>query len=332
MKYSIIVPVFNAQQHIKQCMDSILNQKFKNLEIILVDDGSTDESSKICDSYKNNDERVIVIHKDNGGPNSARKSGAEIASGDYIINIDSDDFLDIGYFEKIDELVNRYLPDMIIFGFKKRVCNREDYSYPVLPEGLYKDERLNYLRENYLYNKSLPRFNCGIIGYNLWSKIVKKDIYKSSQLKVSDSITVGEDTIVSSYLLEKSESIYISHCAYYNYIVHSSSIMNKCDIRNIRQFNMTVEALKKIAYIQKDQIYLYSYMNLYTELCKIARSVDSYKSFCDIVKSTFSYNTIWEMADSVNRCDISGKQRVIHFLLSKRCFRMIYYLHRAASK
>lgn len=99
MKISCIVPVYNVEKYIKKCLDSILKQSFKDFEIILVDDGSTDNSGKICDEYEKKDDRIKVIHKSNGGLSDARNKGIENANGDYFIFIDSDDYIDENMFE-----------------------------------------------------------------------------------------------------------------------------------------------------------------------------------------------------------------------------------------
>lgn len=104
MKISCIVPVYNVEKYLKKCLDSILNQSFKDFELIIVDDGSTDNSSIICDEYLNIDNRVKVIHKENGGLSDARNRGIEEAIGDYLIFIDSDDYVDSSMFEVLYNL------------------------------------------------------------------------------------------------------------------------------------------------------------------------------------------------------------------------------------
>lgn len=98
-KISVIVPVFNVAQYLEQCLDSIIGQTYENLEIILVDDGSTDSSGSICDSYKNVDSRIKVIHKKNGGLSDARNVGLDNCKGDYISFVDSDDYLSPYFYE-----------------------------------------------------------------------------------------------------------------------------------------------------------------------------------------------------------------------------------------
>lgn len=101
VKISVIIPVYNVEKYLKRCLDSVINQTYKNLEIILIDDGSTDNSGKICDEYAQKDERIIVIHKENGGVSSARNKGLDICIGDYISFIDSDDWINLEYFRKL---------------------------------------------------------------------------------------------------------------------------------------------------------------------------------------------------------------------------------------
>lgn len=120
MEISVIIPIYNTEKYLKQCVDSVLNQTFRDTEIILVDDGSTDNSPEMCDRYAENDKRIKVIHKENGGLSSARNAGLDIATGDYIAFIDSDDFyMDLTDLEAIhNKMVNSGL-DILIIGLKK---------------------------------------------------------------------------------------------------------------------------------------------------------------------------------------------------------------------
>lgn len=110
---SIIVPIYNVEKYLPQCLDSIINQTYKNLEIILIDDGSTDNSGKICDKYKLLDNRIIVIHKSNGGLSDARNTGINIATGDYISFVDADDFIDKNMYTILFQKINTTNADII---------------------------------------------------------------------------------------------------------------------------------------------------------------------------------------------------------------------------
>ena len=126
---TIIVPIYNVADYLDKCIESILQQTYKNIEVILVDDGSTDKSSDICDCYKEKDTRIVVIHKKNEGLVSARKAGLNIANGDYVLNIDGDDWID---FDMCEVLLRRALEtdaDVVDSGYyelSEKECKRFD--------------------------------------------------------------------------------------------------------------------------------------------------------------------------------------------------------------
>ena len=111
-KISVIVPVYNVENYIQYCLESLVNQTYKNLQIILVDDGSTDSSGYICDKYALKDKRIKVIHKSNGGLSSARNSGMQLADGNYIGFVDSDDFIMPTFYEELYNLLQKYDSDI----------------------------------------------------------------------------------------------------------------------------------------------------------------------------------------------------------------------------
>lgn len=118
-KISVIVPVYNVEQVLSKCVDSILNQTYKNLEVILVDDGSPDNCPLLCDEYTKRDSRIVVIHKMNGGLSSARNSGIEAATGDFITFVDSDDWIAIDRFEYEIALLDKYNADVTQIDYLK---------------------------------------------------------------------------------------------------------------------------------------------------------------------------------------------------------------------
>ena len=126
-KISIIVPVYNVEQYINRCIDSLLGQTLKDIEIILVDDGSPDQCPQICDEYARKDSRIKVIHKKNNGLGYARNSGLELATGEYIAFVDSDDYVNINMYEKLyNETINNNF-DIVYCGFI--VENKDKSTY-----------------------------------------------------------------------------------------------------------------------------------------------------------------------------------------------------------
>ena len=116
IKTSIIVPIYGIEDYLPQCIDSILGQTYTNIEIILVDDGAKDNCPAICDGYATKDDRIIVIHKPNGGLVSARKAGIGKATGDYICNVDGDDWIHPDYVKSFVEIIEQYAPDIVCSG------------------------------------------------------------------------------------------------------------------------------------------------------------------------------------------------------------------------
>ena len=113
-RLSIIVPIYNVEKYLSRCIESILNQTFKDFELILVNDGSTDNCKEICEKYKRMDSRIIVANKKNGGLSSARNLGIDISKGDYIGFVDSDDFIDVHMYEILLNTINAYDSDIVI--------------------------------------------------------------------------------------------------------------------------------------------------------------------------------------------------------------------------
>ena len=136
MKFSIIVPVYNIEDKIQKCLSSIENQSFSDFEVLVIIDGATDESKAICDKFEQRDNRFKVRYKENGGLVSARKYGAKIALGEYIINIDGDDYVEKDYLMEANSIIERYCPDTIAFGYKE-VASKITICKNVSADGLY---------------------------------------------------------------------------------------------------------------------------------------------------------------------------------------------------
>ena len=135
IRFSVIIPVFRVENYLRQCVDSVLNQTFNNFEIILVDDGSPDNSPAICDEYVQKDKRVHVIHKINGGLSSARNAGLTVAQGEYVLFLDSDDWWDdLEALAKIDIKLKGANTDILIIGLKKFFMQQNKISNIRVPK------------------------------------------------------------------------------------------------------------------------------------------------------------------------------------------------------
>ncbi len=245
---SIIVPVYKTEQYLKKCIDSILAQKYQNYELILVDDGSPDRSGKICDEYAEKDNRIKVIHKQNGGLVSARIAGLQIAEGDYVGYVDSDDWIDVDYFSNMMDIVNDNGDVDIVCSFYKEAYDTTNKIPPEQVEsGIYCNEILSFLKDNMMYKA--PFFNFGIYP-SVWSKITKRSILEKFQSQVPQGITLGEDSAVTyPMILNDCKTVYVlnDNLGYY-YRQSADSMVHKYNpklSKNVLQLiNYLEETLK----------------------------------------------------------------------------------------
>ena len=166
-KVSVIIPVYNVEEYLQECLDSMLDQTYKHLEIILIDDGSQDRCPYICDQYATKDDRIKVIHKKNGGAASARNLGLEIASGEYISFVDSDDYVDKYYIQNLTEQLENTKSDIAVCSYVSVSSDKK------IPEILEKTG--DYIGRDYLL-QFLTDWRCGLIWNKLFSKKVIGDI------------------------------------------------------------------------------------------------------------------------------------------------------------
>lgn len=222
---SIIVPIYNSIKYLSFCLDSIVNQSMRDIEIILVDDGSTDGSEKICDEFADRDKRVKVIHKENGGLVNARKVGLNASNGEFIGFVDSDDWIEPDMYEKLYNAMVQETVDVVMCGRAEEFTNYSKKVYQGIPEGRYEGESL--LKEVFpqmLVNESF--FEWGLFP-SFWDKLFKKECLSDYLLKVDERIVMGEDAACVYPCLLHSKSIFVIHECLYHYRQSSSSMVRK---------------------------------------------------------------------------------------------------------
>lgn len=213
MKISIVVPVYNICEYLDNCVNSLINQTYKNIEIILVDDGSTDDSGKRCDYFAQKDDRIKVVHKRNGGLSSARNSGIQSASGELLMFVDGDDYLALNAVEILQKIYKKYDPDIVQFCYKETV---EPYSK------FYSNDKLDI---SYITNTKEMFNKLYAIGGEAASsctKLYKRSLF--SDLKFEEGITHEDESIIT-YLLQKILSIVYIDSVLYFYVMRRGSIV-----------------------------------------------------------------------------------------------------------
>lgn len=251
---SVIVPVFNIDKYISKCIESIMEQTYKNLQIILVDDGSTDTSGEICDRYAEKDIRIQVIHKKNGGLVSARNAGLEAAAGAYVGFVDGDDYIDTGFYEiLLGDMVKNDV-DFVHMGYRtedgnvSRTCgNFETKKYQFTEKS-----RLYFIEEG-IFGKS-GTFQ---ITPSIWSKLFKREFIQKCYAKVPKELSYGEDMFCLSMCMLEGQSMYLHKTAMYHYVNRQGSLMNSAYVSNVVNISELYHALKK----------LFMEYNVYEYLC-----------------------------------------------------------------
>ena len=212
---SIIVPVYNVEQYLSRCVNSLVNQTYHNIEIILVDDGSPDRCGEMCDEYAKRDKRVVVIHKSNGGLSDARNKGLDVAKGDYVMFVDSDDWIELETCSIIIGLAVKYEVDVVSFGIQL-----------VGEKGIYEIQRVPYSRIISSYEGVVAMVyqqkRKGILNY-VCNKIFKKILFENIRFPLG---ALFEDQDVTYKLIHKANLIYVTEQVFYNYYQREGSIMS----------------------------------------------------------------------------------------------------------
>lgn len=239
-KISIIIPVYNVEKYLRRCLNSIINQTYKDIEIILVDDGSTDNSGKICDEYKEKDNRIVVIHKENGGLSDARNAGIDIAKGKYIGFIDSDDFADIRMYEILYNNLKNTDSDLSI-------CNLYQFSDEKEVYGTEDNEKITiYNKKEFFENMYNDPLNFVVA----WNKLYKKEIFDNIRYPKG---RVVEDSAVLHYIIDKCEKIVITNLELIYYFYRNDSILHNPKYNLIDELDFVYDRacyLKKNGYIE----------------------------------------------------------------------------------
>ncbi len=235
MKFSILVPVYNVEKYLEQCVDSLLNQTYTGeYEIILVDDGSTDSSGAICDRYqKNNPDKIRVVHKKNEGLVSARQAGIELATGEYSLFVDSDDFAELNLFETVNGCIERNdNPDMVIYSYRYFTENKKKERKIALPDnGVYYGESKKTIYNHLLVSTSVTP---------IWAKALKTEILKNDPTDYSlyYDKNMGEDLFRSVHIVTAAEEIVYINSPLYCYRTNEDSISRSFRPETIANKNM----------------------------------------------------------------------------------------------
>ena len=245
---SVIIPVYKVEKYLEKCVDSVINQTYDNLEIILVDDGSPDNCPKMCDEYAKKDKRIKVIHKENGGVGSARNKGIEKSTGDYITFVDSDDWIEKEFIHEMLDIANKYKVDYVTCGYYRVYESKKEIINGNLEEIVIDSKEY--------VNKLLNVQN----GYGfVHMKLIKKT--KISNLRFEEKLVVGEDALFNIELCKHINKAVILNKSLYNYFFNSNSVVRKYDEKYVDKYLNSMKYMSE--YIEKNYNNIETIINLY---------------------------------------------------------------------
>lgn len=237
---SIIIPIYNTEKYLKRCLDSILTNTYKNLEVICIDDGSTDNSLNILKFYANKDSRVIILQQDREGPSAARNKGLDIAKGKYISFVDSDDYVSFNAYEILMLVAEKNELDITIFG-------ANTVPQEAVPEWIYKIINTHYADyQNCSGSKIL--FQEPASRPFLWMHFIRKRIFESpSKIRFDETMMLGEDQLFQFQYFPRAKHIMVIEDKLYNYrISRNGSLMQLYSSRRIRKIETHLILVQKI--------------------------------------------------------------------------------------
>ena len=328
-KVSIIVPVYKVEQYLERCIKSILNQTYKDLEIILVDDGSPDNCPQMCDEYANQHANVKVIHKENGGLSSARLAGFDVAKGEYILFVDSDDY------------INEQMVEKLVIAMETEDAQLAMCGYNTVCDGRIDATKLPYQttsiagREKIISDYILPligrdRQSINIPGF-LWIRLFKRSLIRR-EFFASEREYFLEDHVFNLYYADLVKTIAIVDEPLYYYCVNRESLSN-CYRKgkfqmytNLYQFFVSYIQERKFENVEERlNNFLLSAFFASIDNAVQAGGYTSYKVEIDFV---IHDDAIKDMMKKIDNKSLSFMQKIIVFLFKMRLYRGLYYLRK----
>lgn len=238
---TVIIPVYNTAPFLKKCIESIISQLYKNLEILMIDDGSADGSGQICDEYAKADRRIKVFHKENGGVVSARKMGVELATGELITFVDSDDWIEADMYQYLIKLYEEEHSDLVTSGMIYEWEDRTDILLDSVEEGNYNKEEI--------YSNVLPRmiydYKAGRRGItaSVSNKLFRASLLKKVIPAIDNELTLGEDGAIMYCFAAQTNKITVTKGTFYHYVQHEGSAIRKRDLESFEKIHRLEKSL-----------------------------------------------------------------------------------------
>ena len=326
---SVIIPVYNTEKYLHQCLDSVLNQTFRDFELIIVDDGSTDNSAKICDEYSDKDQRIRLIHQTNGGHTKARKVGLSLATGKYVFFVDSDDWLELDALQIINENVKKTGADIITFDSYFCHKGKQVKYHQSAPAGFYdKKAMIESIYPKMIYSGRF--FYFGVYA-SMWNKVFLRSILTPNLLNVDERIRIGEDGLATfATFLDASSVCVLAKKYLYDYRDDNISITRSYYPELFNNTNLLIDKLrqmnkKKNIYdldSQIDYYYLYNIYSIFIEEFYYKYKKSIFQKFKNL-KNIYQDHRVMEVLDRVSFDDFKDSHLTFFKILQSRHFYLL---------
>lgn len=329
IKVSIILPIYNVEKYLDRCMDSLLNQTLKDIEIIMVNDGSPDNCPKMCDEYAKNDNRVIVVHKKNGGLGFARNSGLDIATGEYVAFVDSDDYVGLDMYKTLYDRAETDRCDAVFCAFRTEVReNKWMYSDEVDADKLWKGKEVQQFMLDMIASGAGVKAE-RLYQMSVWHSIYKRSLIEKEHLRfVSERKVASEDIPFQVDFLSKANIVAYVSKTFYSYCLNGTSLTatlkpEKYDrYKQLRACLLTkftdLEYVSRVnrLFIGYTRSYLYDIMN------------STWKNKMDMIRKILSDNIWIAVGRSYSPTNLPFVSKSIYqFILSSSAWALYFWMY-----
>lgn len=344
IKVSVIVPIYNVEKYLRRSIESIRQQSLNNIQIILVNDGSTDGSLKICKEYQEKDSRIEIIDKPNGGVSSARNAGIEIAKGNYIGFVDSDDWIEPEMYKNMYNLVRDTEADVCICDYILESRNKSTHKILEVEKNLLKkQETIRTIIADMLGDSSLDSGSETVMG-SVCRLLIKKELISYNDLKFDIGLSFMEDLIFCVRLLLKSTLVCIDRGLHYHYMTNPNSAVTsyKENLISLQQkVNYTLESLLK-----EEKLYLIVEQRMNTRYVTMILSTitneihkDNYKKEkekIEFINSLCRDEKLVRILEDIDTKGYTIRKKIVLFALKNKMGTFLYcyysFLHRIIKK
>lgn len=331
MKLSIVVPVYNVEKYIDKCVMSILNQTYKDFELILVDDGSTDNCPQIIDNYKKEDPRIVAFHKENGGLMSAWKYGVMHSNGKYIGFVDSDDWIDSYMFQILVENMENKACDLVCTGLQRNYENGEiSYERILVEKEFYSKEEIeNEIFPNLIISE---KYHNRLISPNKVTKLFKRDILLTILDKCYDNVSIGEDLVTTFNYLQLCNSIlFVKNMNPYHYRINQNSMIKTFNINKYEK----IKNLKKCLMENNDGCKFDFSKQIQADFIDLfLRNIEDHILFSKSkhlkreIKEQYFDKDIQNTLKYIDKKLLSKKDKLYLFLLKNKMYNLLIFLRK----